>query len=104
MSFKPFFVHKFHKPGEGFKKKDRGFTAYIQPNPDNNREVFMQVSFCSYRDAFCKKIGREEALKTAREPINTRMVPNYIAMLEAYCGLVETMNERDHYFLYKYML
>ena len=104
MSFKPFYVHKFHKPGTGSRKKPRGFTAYIQQSDANEREVFMQVTFCSYRDMFCKKTGRIEVARVAREPVNKRMVPHMLSMLENYCGLNETINERDYYYMLKYML
>lgn len=63
MSFKPFYIHGQRLPMKKDKSKQRSlpraFTAYISPSLDNNK-ANVQVTFCSYKDQFVKKLGREK--------------------------------------------
>ena len=103
---KPFYIH-FQRPVSkdahgALKHKPRGFTALIKENPDDARTVLMQVTFCSTRDQFCKKTGRQEADLAKTEAINKRRVPE---LLNACVGACQGITEPNHYdYVWKYML
>jgi len=83
LRFKPFFIHKlFQQPGETKRRARRGMTVYVQPG-DTWREIKVQHAFCSIKDSFCKKFGREQALKRDPVILNTRELPDYLATLAA---------------------
>lgn len=83
--FKPFYIHinltsQWSK--EDLKKLPfRGVTAYISP-ADDSKECNVQATFCSRKDPFNKKLGREAAMKAESKAINKRRVPAILAALE----------------------
>ncbi len=84
MSFKPFFVHcNLLKHGHQNRKWNRtnGFTAYISP-VDNPRELSIQITQCTGKDEFCKRIGREQAQLAEPLIINKRDIAQVLG--EAY--------------------
>lgn len=76
--FKPFYIHEHGK----YFTKYRGLTAYISPS-DNLRQIYVQAAFCSKKDQFCKRIGREQAQLAKAELINTRQLPRWIETQKA---------------------
>lgn len=104
MSFKPFFIHAHHQPGHRRARSPRGFTAYITPNPDDNRTVFMQVTWCSHKDQFNKTEGRVNAQKASREPVNKRKVPFLLAGCAYACELTDMVSENSYNYVLKYFL
>lgn len=99
---KPFFVHRHAAPGKRRASVPRGFTAYVRTAHEPHK-VAMQVSFCSAKDQFCKKTGREIALTTKPEIFNAREVPKILALLCKACDLPQ-QQEQDWYYIYKFML
>lgn len=105
--FKPFFVHynrNITKNSHGWEKHSpRGFTAYIQPDPNNLRNVLMQLTFCSPKDQFSKKEGRSQVHQTKVEIVNKRDVPK---MLAGATSLVENRRLLDsrYYYILKYVV
>lgn len=106
--FRPFFVHKFYssiteaqtwkRPGS---PQRRGFTVYVQPDPNNVRNVLVQVSLCSMKDAFCKHVGRIKALGHTASAVPTRQLDKFLKKLAA-----ENMHMdyEDFGYLYKFMV
>lgn len=75
--FKPFYIHR--QVPQSLKPKFRGFTAYIEQDPDNSRMLKVRVTFCSRKDAFCKATGRAAVLsKTDGTVINKRDLPAWV--------------------------
>lgn len=105
MSFKPFFVHKFHGTGKMPNRHARGFTAHIKPS-DQLHKVLMSVAWCSPKDQFNKKTGREQSQDSPDnyELVNKRDVPNLLAGCEQVCALTVDHKPGTWYYIYKYML
>ncbi len=103
--FKPFFIHR--QVSHLLKPKFRGFTAYVEQDPDNSRMLRVRVSYCSRKDAFCKATGRAAALaKDSWTVINKRDLPKWVANSMNVClgsksDLLETWGEL---FLLKYVV
>lgn len=110
--FKPFFVHKFFATaiamlavkqvfadaGEGPIR--RGFTVHVQPDPNNVRNVIVRVAVCSKKDAFCKRLGRVEALAAEPQIIPARKLDKFLSDLH-----VKHMHMlHDFMYLYKFMV
>jgi hypothetical protein len=104
MKFKPFYIH-YQNPYIDHHSNTHGFTAYIAPGK-KKRECNVQISMCSKKDQFCKKIGREEAHKTVKITCNPRQVAKILGEAKQYStGLFSWRgNEADYYYVYKYML
>lgn len=75
--FKSFFVHENRGPGKLPNRFPRGFTAYIAPNDE--RTVKLSIAFCSPKDQFCKRTGRDTAQATQPVVMNKREVPQALA-------------------------
>jgi hypothetical protein len=89
MNFKPFFVHYFRSSVKGYNAKERskprGFTLYVQPDPTNLRQVRVSGAWCSNKDQFCKKTGRELAVKAEIKSINARKLPDFLVRMQGEC-------------------
>lgn len=102
--FKSFFVHGNHQPGHLPNRAPRGFTAFIQPT-DSPRVVRMNVTFCSPKDEFNKKIGRAEAMKEdGAVLINKRHVPDMLAKVAKLCDLIPDPDETYYMYVLKRMI
>jgi hypothetical protein len=111
MSFKPFFVHINRGPGSIYSKL-RGATVYVAPS-ENPRECQVQITFCSRKDAFCKKTGRSFAQKAPVAVINIRKLATFLAGVD-YCvteGKVADSatspfadGSEEFFYVYKYMV
>ena len=103
--FKPFFIHEHREPGKVPSGTTRGFTAKITPDRiDPAKKCFIQVAFCSAKDQFNKKIGRETAEKKEQHFIDKKLVPIFLSV---YCGKVwpnEDIHKSEFYYVYRYML
>lgn len=84
-----------------------GATARVVGDTDTIGTIGVQVAFCSRKDAFCRKTGRETALKAPTQLVPLRYLPNALSMVAA---KVEKMNKRafvhpsDFSFALKYYL
>jgi hypothetical protein len=100
--FKPFFVHHFW-PSEVKKiphHGSRGFTAYVYPDPEDYRYVFVKGTICSKHDVFTKSIGRESALMKEKSfRVNKRDLPQYLMRTSQENGLPFN----SFLYLYKYL-
>lgn len=100
--FKPFYIHRNHKPGRRPNHKPRGFTALVSPTNDR-RKVAMAVTFCSPKDEFNKATGRKEAQDLNKtELVNAREVAKLLAACSSVCGIVAA--EQDFQYVFKHML
>lgn len=108
MSFKPFFVHtNLLKYGHEGRKlyRTNGFTAYIQPHEKNPRELKIQITQCTGKDEFCRKIGREQAQLAETLVINKRDVASVLAEADAYAhGWTIMHNESAYMWVFKYVV
>ena len=105
MSFKPFFVY-FNRPTyKNATSKERhaprGFTAYIMPG-EQPREVLVQATFCSSRDEFVKKEGRQLALAAEVAKFNPRDLPKLLSSMAAACAAESY--EQDYLYTLKYVV
>jgi hypothetical protein len=90
---KVFYIHlnPFNPGPMKVRRPFRGATIMVSPKSDT--EVLMQATFCSKKDPFCKKTGREEAAKAEAETVNMRDVPKMVAAVAAVVDNVECLTE-----------
>lgn len=105
--FKSFFVH-YNRPvtkGDSSKLRHspRGFTAFIQPDVENERNVKIQVTLCSPKDEFLKKDGRSQAVLAESVSFNKRELPYVMAQCANACEYHD-MTEQDYMYLLKYVV
>lgn len=104
---KAFYVH--HQVARHYARAHRrGFTAFIRPAEDDPRKVLFSVAYCSKKDPFCKKIGRQVAEReVVAMLVNKRDVPKFLRMAELKC--LYDHAEDDTYdlewqYIYRYMM
>ena len=68
-----FHLRPFGKPTKG------GATVRVTGDTNILGQVDVQVAFCSRKDGFCKKIGREEAGKKVIKVVPLRYLPEELA-------------------------
>lgn len=106
--FKPFFIHynrpviKSYEPCR-LRHAPRGFTAFITPDKENDRNAMVQVTFCSERDEFTKKEGRSQAVLAEAVSFNKREVPDVLARCAKSCEYHD-MTEQDYMYVLKYLV
>jgi hypothetical protein len=54
------------------RSKYAGATVRVEGDTDDPAQVDVQVTFCSIKDAYCRKTGREEALKAKTKVVMLR--------------------------------
>lgn len=113
---KPFYVHKtrvcYKNDPARIKHLPRGFTALIQDDPQNKHHCLFSIVYCSSKDVFSKKKGREFVADVIPTSINKRDVPKQLALAEIHiCRWADKASvhdwkavESDYYYLYMYML
>ena len=100
---KPFYVHR-HFQGKLPNREPRGFTALVQENPENTRQLDIQVSFCAPKDQFNKKLGREFAAQAPIKTINKRQLPRMMAALGIVCAMEEEGKAEYWNYILKYVV
>jgi hypothetical protein len=103
--FKPFYVHIHRQPGRMSPSYSRGFTVKVSPDRvEPHTMCSLQVAFCSQKDQFNKKIGRETA--ETKEPVivSKRMLPHHLTQLADKVGGKGWYTESEFQYLYKYVL
>ena len=101
--FKPFYVHFHREPGFVPNHYARGFTILVTPDRvDPATMCRVQVAFCSPKDQFNKKEGRETAKLHAEQLIQKRRLPQFVSE-QADHVFPNWMLERDYQYLYKYL-
>ena len=113
MSFKPFAVHfvlnRSKHDNAKIRSMPRGFTAWISPCDESDRDVNFQVTHCAYHDDFSKKEGRRIAQATPPHIVNKRDVPEMLASSRAYVfgerqGIVKPHEIHNYQYIWKYLL
>lgn len=100
--FKPFFVHSFWPSGTKLPRNtSRGFTAYIEPDPEDYRFVYIRGTACSPKDQFCKKVGRQVCLSKTPDRVNKRDIPGFLEMNATLLNIPLPRN--GFTYIYKYM-
>lgn len=98
---KAFYVH--HQV-RYFGRARNGFTALIHPT-ENSRTVLFSVTYCSKKDAFCKKTGRSSVAQLIPTEVNKRDVPQLLAKAQAICEGHSFYNgDLSWQYIYRYML
>ena len=104
---KDFFIHKNKGPGKMPNRAPRGFTAHVCEDHIEHNKVKLSIAFCSPKDEFNKKLGRENAIAKEHKVVKKRDIPYLIAAAWAIC-LEDEQNMpyyvRNYYYLYKFML
>jgi hypothetical protein len=110
MNFKSFNIHHFNNGNIAHKLKYRGFTAIVSPGK-GERDVDVQLVFCSKQDMYCRKTGVEKAMD--RESAGTVFTCNARDLLDEldYAAQSYKCEKVDHngthildkQFLYKYL-
>ena len=97
MAFKSFFVHiNSGLTGKLPNRKSRGATIHVSPAPSG--KALVRASFCSPKDEFHKKIGREKALLDEGIEVSLREVPRLMALYAN--GVVGAEYVTESYFYY----
>lgn len=102
--FKSFYVHQHHN--NKCDKRDnapRGFTLSVQQDPNQARNVLVQGAWCSNKDNFSRKIGRDTAGKAEVKSINKRELPKLLAQMAHVCGFNEVV-DHDFYYVWRYVI
>lgn len=103
--FKPFYIHKQTRLKE--TGKFRGFSAYIEPSEDH-RKVLIKITYCSRKDEFCRKKGREALAQMESKEINSRTLPAALdeAWLKCYglSAVVNVGHSSNMYNMFNYVL
>lgn len=81
----------------------RGFTAYVQQDPNEQRNVLIQVTWCAEADEFKKAAGRSFVQKTDAVSFNKRDLPSIMAQAANTCKW-EKFIEADYLYLLKYVI
>jgi hypothetical protein len=105
--FKPFFYHYNRGPGKLSNREPRGFTAHFKPMDMSQRHVWMSVAWCSPKDEFNKKVGRETAMNKDYKLVPIREVPGLLAGAENICrnnNVFDHVEEKFFYWIYRYFL
>ncbi len=107
--FKPFFIH-FNRPvrrtdSSKLRHLPRGFTIKVTPG-DEPRTLKVQTAWCSARDEFIKKQGREFAEAAEITVINPRDLPKFVGQAEDKCyGMKKSaFAEESRLYLLKYVV
>lgn len=69
------FFHLNHTLWFPSKSRRNGATIVVTGDTDDPAQVDVRVAFCSRKDMYCKKTGREEALKAKPKIVMLRHLP-----------------------------
>ena len=95
----------FHiRPQAGLKPKFNGATVLVVGDTDIPAQVDVQVAYCSRKDPFCKKSGREVACKSKTKIIALRYLSNELAYIEDVVNGHTLDNANDFLFAIRYFL
>ena len=103
-SFKPFFTHIKRGPGKLPNRQPRGATVYVQPDLQTPGNVLVHTVWCSPKDEFNKRLGRERSINTFPISVPARRLPEHLSQTEKSIFPEHFAMEQDFYYLYKRML
>lgn len=101
--FKPFYVHQ-HSNAKYAKRDNtpRGFTLYVQQDPNEPHNVIVQGAWCSNKDNFCRRIGRNTANFAEEKSINKRDLPKLLTAMMHACQFEAV--DQDFYYVWRYVI
>ena len=104
--FKPFFVHEHKHPGKLSNRSPRGFTVFVGPDQHIKGNVLVSTAWCSPKDQFIKKVGRQAAQDTHPVSMKAHVLPKFVAECHEtlFSGNWGVYNETQFYYLFKRML
>ena len=102
--FKPFFIHEHNQPGKMSNRRPRGFTVFVGPDQHIKGNVLVSTAWCSPRDQFIKRVGREKAINSFPVSMKACLLPNHMAECVATLFGVWCVAESNFYYLFKRML
>jgi len=89
--------------GGSYKPKFKAATVLVTGNTQDPAQVDVQVTFCSRKDVFEKKIGRAQAEQAKVKIVPLRYLPNELDRIEKQVtGLSHAWNE--YLFAIRYFL
>jgi len=95
----------FHiRPTAGVKAKFNGATVLVIGDTEVPAQVDVQVAFCSRKDMFCKKVGRDLSAKGPLKIVPLRYLSNELARIEDAVYGYELDNVNDYLFALRYFL
>lgn len=94
----------FHIRGPEKLCRFKAATVFVQGDPDNVGEVSVQVTFCSRKDVFTKRIGRSMAMSAPIQRVPLRNLPFTLAGIEEEVYGGELENKNDFMFAMRYYL
>jgi len=104
--FKPFFVHEHRQPGKMSNRGPRGFTVFVGPDQHIKGNVLVSTAWCSPKDQFIKKVGREHAANSYPISMKAHMLPKHVSGCYAtlYPESWTAQQESTFFYLFKRML
>lgn len=98
-------VRYFHiRPAAGVKGKFNGATVQVVGDTDLPAQVDVQVTFCSRKDMFCRRTGRDVVQSAPLKIVALRYLPNELARIEEAVYGYELDNANDWLFAIRYFL
>ena len=77
--FKPFFVHQYREPGKLPNRQPRGFTVWVTPDQHIKGNILVNTAWCSPKDEFSKKKGREQAMNSWPISMRPQQLPVHLS-------------------------
>ena len=103
--FKPFFVHEHKQPGKMSNRGPRGFTVFVGPDQHIKGNVLVSTAWCSPKDQFIKKVGRQAAQDSFPVSMKAHTLPKHVAECFATLfGGVIGLSESHFFYLFKRMI
>jgi len=98
-------VRYFHiRPQGGVKGKFNGATVQVVGDTDVPAQVDVQVTFCSRKDMFCRRTGRDVVQSAPLKIVALRYLPNELARIEEAVYGYALDNANDWLFSIRYFL
>jgi len=102
--FKPFFVHEHKQPGKMSNRGPRGFTVFVGPDQHIKGNVLVATAWCSPKDQFVKKVGREQAANSYPISMKAHMLPKHVSECQRTLYPEMLSGEHQFFYLFKRML
>jgi len=102
--FKPFFVHEHRAPGKLSNRGPRGFTIFVGPDQHIKGNILVSATWCSPKDQFVKRIGREKAVEAFPVSMKATALPLYIANCHNTVWNCSYNQPEQFFYLFKRML
>jgi len=104
-SFKPFFIHINSGPGKLPNRQPRGATVYVQPDLQTPGNVLLHTAWCSPKDEFNKRLGRERSINAFPVSVSARQLPKHLAQTQkSVFPYLLVLQEQAFYYLYKRLM